>query len=153
MPGQLTTAGAAWAIIAFAFDALILFGLARLASLITAVHAARDDLAEAAVTAERVRAADSLRAAIGDRLAEAAGQSAAALQSITGAPVRAREQIAGAAAVARQALGPGTGSGRPVPGRAMARSLPGGGWEAAGFAVGAGRPRGDVMRACGLLRP
>ena len=41
----------------------------------------RLDLAEAAVTAERVRAADSLRAAIGDRLAEAAGQSAAALQS------------------------------------------------------------------------
>jgi two-component system, NarL family, sensor histidine kinase DesK len=104
LPGQLTTAGAAWAVIAFAFDALILFGLARLANLITAVYAARDDLAEAAVTAERVRTADSLRAAIGDRLAEAAGQSAAALQSIAGAPVRAREQIAGAAAVARQAL-------------------------------------------------
>ena len=39
-------------------DALILFGLARLADLIAAVHAARDELAEAAVTAERLRAAE-----------------------------------------------------------------------------------------------
>src|SRR5262249_55660528 len=69
---QSTTVAAVWAIIAFVFDALILFGLARLADLITAVHAARNELAEAAVTAERVSAADSLRAAIGGRLAEAA---------------------------------------------------------------------------------
>ena len=62
---------ALWAMFAFVFDAMILFGLARLADLVTAVHEARDELAEAAVTAERVRAADSLRAAIGDRLAPA----------------------------------------------------------------------------------
>ena len=96
---------AVWATIAFVFDALILFGLARLADLITAVHAARDELAEAAVTAERVRAADSLRAAIGGRLAEAAGRSAAALQAIAGNPSLAREHIATAAATAREALG------------------------------------------------
>jgi len=71
-----------WAVIAFVLDALILFGLARLADLIAAVHAARDELAEAAVTAERLRAADSLRAAVGDRLAAAAGRAAAALQAI-----------------------------------------------------------------------
>jgi len=53
---QPTTTAAAWAMTAFAFDALILFGLARLADLITAVHAARDELAEAAVNAERVEA-------------------------------------------------------------------------------------------------
>ncbi|MGH3169301.1 MAG: hypothetical protein ACRDN0_25900, partial [Trebonia sp.] len=60
LPHQPTTPAAVWAMIAFVLDALVLFGLARLADLIAAVHAARDELAEAAVTAERVRAADSL---------------------------------------------------------------------------------------------
>jgi hypothetical protein len=104
LPHQLATVAAAWAIIAFVFDALILFGLARLADLVTAVHAARDELAESAVTAERVKAADSLRAAIGGRLAEAAGWSAAALQAIAGNPALAREHIAATAATAREAL-------------------------------------------------
>ena len=102
---QPTTPEAVWAMIAFVFDALVLFGLARLVDLITAVHAARNELAEAAVTAERVRAADSLRAAIGGRLAEAAGRSAAALQAITGNPPLAREHIAATAVTAREALG------------------------------------------------
>jgi two-component system, NarL family, sensor histidine kinase DesK len=96
---------ALWAMLAFVFDALILFGLARLADLVTAVHAARNELAEAAVTAERVRAADSLRAAIGGRLTEAAGRSAAALQAIAANPSLAREHIAAIAVTARAALG------------------------------------------------
>ena len=104
LASQSATAAAVWATFAFVFDALILFGLARLADLIRAVHAARDELAEAAVTAERVRAADSLRAAVGSRLAEAAGQPAAALQAIAGNPSLAREQIAETAVTARQAL-------------------------------------------------
>jgi two-component system sensor histidine kinase DesK len=95
---------AAWTTFAFVFDTLVLFGLARLADLIGAVHAARDELAEAAVTAERVRAADSLRAAVDGRLAEAAGRSAAALQAIAGNPSLAREQIAATAVTARRAL-------------------------------------------------
>jgi two-component system sensor histidine kinase DesK len=105
LPNQPTVPAAVWAMIAFVFDALILFGLARLANLITAVHAARDELAEAAVTAERVRAADSLRAAAGGRLAEAAGRSAAALQAIAGNPSVARQHIAATAVTAREALG------------------------------------------------
>ena len=68
------------------------------------MHAARDELAEAAVTAERLRAADSLRAAVGGRLAEAAGRSAAALQAIARNPSQAREHLAETAATARQAL-------------------------------------------------
>jgi two-component system, NarL family, sensor histidine kinase DesK len=93
-----------WAVIAFVLDALILFGLARLADLIAAVHAARDELAEAAVTAERLRAVGSLRAAVGDRLTAAAGRAAAALQTITRSQPRAREHLAATAAAARQAL-------------------------------------------------
>jgi len=102
---QPTTQAAVWAMIAFVYDMLVLFGLARLADLITAVHAARDELAEAAVTAERVRAADSLRTATGDRLAEAAGRLAAALQAIAVYPSVAREHIAATAVTAREALG------------------------------------------------
>ena len=101
---QSTTVAAVWAMIAFVFDALILFGLARLADLVTAVHAARNELAEAAVTAERVRAADSLRAAVGGRLTEAAGRSAAALQAIAANPALAREHIAVTEVTAREAL-------------------------------------------------
>jgi len=95
---------AVWTTFAFVFDALVLFALARLTDLIRAVHAARDELAEAAVTAERVGAADSLRTTIGGRLAEAAGRSAAALQAIAGDSSLAREQIAVTAMTARQAL-------------------------------------------------
>jgi two-component system sensor histidine kinase DesK len=98
------TAFAVWTVIAFALDALVLFGLARLADLITAVHTARDELAEAAVIAERLRAADNLRAAIGDRLTAAAGRAAAALQTIARSQPRAREHLAETAAAARQAL-------------------------------------------------
>ena len=93
-----------WAAIAFVLDALILFGLARLADLIAAVHAARDELAEAAVTAERLRAADSLRVAVGDRLVAAAVWATAALRAITRSQKQAREDLAEAAAAARQAL-------------------------------------------------
>jgi two-component system sensor histidine kinase DesK len=92
------------AMVVFVLDTLVMFGLARLADLVTAVHAARDELAEAAVTAERVKAADSLRAAFGSRLAEAASRSAAALAAIAVNPARAREQTAAAAMTARQAL-------------------------------------------------
>jgi two-component system sensor histidine kinase DesK len=105
LPHQPSTAAAVSAMFFFAYDALVLFGLGRLTDLVTAVHAARDELAEAAVTAERVRAADSLRAAIGGRLAEAGGRSAAALRAIAGNPPLAREHIAATGVTAREALG------------------------------------------------
>jgi hypothetical protein len=65
LSNQPTMSAAVSAVFVFVFDAVVLFGLARLTDLITAVHAARGELAEAAVTEERVRAADSLRAAVG----------------------------------------------------------------------------------------
>jgi hypothetical protein len=74
LSNQPTMPAAVSAMFVFVFDAVVLFGLARLTDLITAVHAARDELAEAAVTEERVRAADSLRAAVGGRLADRAGR-------------------------------------------------------------------------------
>jgi two-component system, NarL family, sensor histidine kinase DesK len=104
LPYASAPSAALWVLIAFAANALVLFGLARLADLIVQVHAARGELAEAAVTAERVRAADSLRLVIGDRLSAAASQAAAALRTITRSPAKAREHIAETAAAARRAL-------------------------------------------------
>lgn len=104
LPYASAASAALWVLIAFAANALVLFGLARLADLIMQVHAARGELAEAAVTAERARAMDSLRLAIGDRLFAAAGQADAALQAIAQSPARAREHIADTAAAARRAL-------------------------------------------------
>jgi two-component system, NarL family, sensor histidine kinase DesK len=104
LPYSPSVPAAVWSLFAFVFDGFVLFGLARLTDLIKAVHAARDELAESAVTAERVTAADRLRAAIGNRLTMTAGRSAAALQAIAGNPALAREHIAAAAVTAREAL-------------------------------------------------
>ena len=95
---------AIWVLVAFAINALVLFGLARLADLVATVHAARSELADAAITAERLRTADSLRLAMGDRLAAAAGQAAAALQAIGRSQAQARGHVAEAGAAARRAL-------------------------------------------------
>ena len=125
LPSQSTTVAAVWAMFAFVFDALILFGLARLADLITAVHAARNELAEAAVTAERVRAADSLRAAIGGRLTEAAGRSAATAAGNRREPVAGPRAHRGDGGDRPRGTHRGAGSGGTVPGRAMAGGRPG----------------------------
>ena len=104
LPWAPAPSAALWILIAFAIDALVLFGLARLADLIVQVHAARGELAEAAVIAERIRAADNLRLAIGDRLSAAAGRAAAALQAIALSQAEAREHIAETGAAARRAI-------------------------------------------------
>ena len=104
LPWAPAPSAALWILIAFAIDALVLFGLARLADLIVQVHAARGELAKAAVIAERIRAADNLRLAIGDRLSAAAGRAAAALQAIALSQAEAREHIAETGAAARRAI-------------------------------------------------
>jgi two-component system, NarL family, sensor histidine kinase DesK len=104
LPFHPGAASAVWIVVAFALNALTLFGLARLADLIAAVHAARDELAAAALNAERLRAADSLRAAVGDHLTAAAGLATAALRAIDRNSGQAREHVMQTAAAARQAL-------------------------------------------------
>jgi two-component system, NarL family, sensor histidine kinase DesK len=104
LPYAPALSAAAWTLIAFAINALVLFGLARLADLVATVHAARGELADVAITAERLRAADSLRLAIGDRLTVAAGRAAAAMQAMDCSRAQAREHVAEAGAAARRAL-------------------------------------------------
>jgi two-component system, NarL family, sensor histidine kinase DesK len=104
LPYLPAPSAAIWVLVAFAINALVLFGLARLADLVATVHAARGELADAAITAERLRTADTLRLAMGDRLAAAAGQAAAALQAIGRSQAQARGHVAEAGSAARRAL-------------------------------------------------
>jgi two-component system sensor histidine kinase DesK len=103
-PASAASGAVAWTLFAFVIDALALFGLARMADLVAAVHAARNELAEAAVTAERLRVTDTLRATIGDPLAFAARRTAAAKAELAVNQSLAREYLAETAAAARQAL-------------------------------------------------
>jgi two-component system sensor histidine kinase DesK len=103
LPGYGLSTGLA--LVAFMVnDALALFGLARLADMVSEVSAARAELADLAVSRERLRAAAVLRSAVGDRLTSISGRAAAALRAADRAPERARELIAEAGSLARQAL-------------------------------------------------
>jgi signal transduction histidine kinase len=81
-----------------------LFGLVRLADLVTDLHAARTELATLTVANERLRAADRLSAAIGDRLDTVTAQARAARTALARAPDQARALLVEAAGIARQAL-------------------------------------------------
>jgi two-component system sensor histidine kinase DesK len=94
----------AWAFIVPVNTALALFGLARLADLVTDLHATQTELAALAVTQQRLRSASHLRAAIVDRLELIAARAKAALPVLARSPDRARGQLIEAAGIARQAL-------------------------------------------------
>ncbi|WP_327002473.1 histidine kinase [Dactylosporangium sp. NBC_01737] len=83
--------------------ALPLFGLVRLSSLVAELRLARTELADAAVTEERLRTAARLRATVGDRLEAVTAHAGAALAALGPDPDRARAHLAEAARVARQA--------------------------------------------------
>jgi two-component system sensor histidine kinase DesK len=81
-----------------------LFGLVRLAGLAGELHATRTELAALTVARVRLRAAERLRAAIGDRIETVATRARAALAVLARAPDEARTQLTEAAGTARQAL-------------------------------------------------
>jgi two-component system, NarL family, sensor histidine kinase DesK len=93
LPGYGLSAGLAL-VVFMVDDALALFGLARLADMVSEVSAARAELADLAVSRERLRTAAVLRSAVGDRLTSISGRAAAALRVADRAPERARELIA-----------------------------------------------------------
>ncbi|MCO1656423.1 sensor histidine kinase [Pseudonocardia humida] len=86
------------------YAAAALFGLIRLSGLVDELRAARTELATLTVAGERLRAADRLRAAVGDRLDAAVACARAASALLTSAPEEARARLAEAAGCARQAL-------------------------------------------------
>jgi two-component system sensor histidine kinase DesK len=83
---------------------LALFGLARLADLVAKVHAARGELADLAINRERLRAAETMRSAIGERLVAVSDRAETALRVLDHSQAQARELIAEAGVLTRQAL-------------------------------------------------
>lgn len=84
--------------------ALEVFGLTRLAGLITDLHAARSELGKVAVARERTRFARDLHDLLGLSLAAIGPKSAAAGAALTGDPERARVELREILVVARHAL-------------------------------------------------
>jgi two-component system, NarL family, sensor histidine kinase DesK len=109
-----------WVITYYVDDALVCFGIIRLAQLVAEVEQARRQAAELAVARERLQAAGSLQAAVGQRLADVAARTAAARQALPRDAAEARAQVAAAGAAARDAvararsvmIGPGQPPGR-----------------------------------------
>jgi two-component system sensor histidine kinase DesK len=104
LPWTPAWSAALWVVIVFVDDCLILFGLVRLADLVTELQAARGQLAELAVARERVQASEDLQDAVGDRLADIAAMAAVAQQALPGDPAGARAQIRAAGITARDAI-------------------------------------------------
>lgn len=91
-----------WMLVAPVVTGLALFGLVRLADLVAALRAAKTELADLAVAAERRWSADRLRTAIGDNLETVAEHTRAALAVLPSD--QARAELAEAAKAARRGL-------------------------------------------------
>jgi two-component system, NarL family, sensor histidine kinase DesK len=85
-------------------DALILFGMVRLAQIVGDVEAARSRAAQLAAARERLEAARSLQAAVGQRLATITAKATAARRVLSEDAARAQADIAAAGTTARNAV-------------------------------------------------
>ena len=95
---------ALWVAIVFVDDCLIFFGMVRLADLMEQLQSARAQAAELAIAGERLRAAEELQAAVGERLTDVAALTTAAQHALSGNPAEARERIVAAGVTAREAV-------------------------------------------------
>jgi len=85
-------------------DALLSFGMLRLTQILGEVADARRQAADLAVARERLRAAQSLQAAVGERLAGVAAQAALARRALARDGAAASARMAAAGAAAREAV-------------------------------------------------
>ncbi len=85
-------------------DALLSFGMLRLTQILGEVEHARRQAADLAVARERLRAAQSLQAAVGERLAGVAAQAELARRSLPRDGAAARGAMAAAGIAAREAV-------------------------------------------------
>lgn len=88
----------------YADDALLPFGMLRLTQILGEVEDAQRQAGDLAVAQERLRAAQSLQVAVGQRLAGVAAQAAAARRALAGDGAAARVQMAAAGTAAREAV-------------------------------------------------
>ncbi|MET8507364.1 histidine kinase [Streptomyces sp. NPDC004787] len=93
--------GGPYAVLTTAAIGAVMHSLLRLPELVTRLDATRDDLARAVVAAERLRVADRLRAALGDRLGAVTGCLRRARVRLDERPEAAREAAADAGRTVR----------------------------------------------------
>jgi two-component system sensor histidine kinase DesK len=103
-PGEPPVISIAYAIISTIITGLIIYGLTRLASVVTAMHAARTEMAKLAVAAERLRFARDLHDLLGYSLSAISLKSELTHRLVTKNPGRAEEELAQILEISRQAL-------------------------------------------------
>jgi two-component system, NarL family, sensor histidine kinase DesK len=95
--------GALWAAVAFTDLGLAFFGIVRLAQLVGELQQARSQAEGLAVAAERLKMAEELQSAVGERLDYIAATAAVACQALPRDPGAARAQVTAAGSAAREA--------------------------------------------------
>jgi signal transduction histidine kinase len=103
LPSPTVWFGVVWVVVYYVNDALVFFGLVRLVQIVGEVEEARRQAEDLAVARERLRAAEALQAAVGERLASIAAKAAAAFQALPRDQAQARAQIASSGVAAREA--------------------------------------------------
>ena len=91
-------------VVYYADDALLLFGMVRLAQIVGNVEEARSQAAQLAAARERLEAAEALQAAVGQRLAAITAKATAARRALSEDAARARADIAAVGSTARSAV-------------------------------------------------
>jgi two-component system, NarL family, sensor histidine kinase DesK len=104
LPLPQTWMSVSWVVTYYVDDALVFFGMVRLAQIVGEVEQARGQATDLAVARERLQAAGSLQAAVGQRLADVAAMIAAARQALSRDATSARAQVAAAGVTARDAV-------------------------------------------------
>jgi len=95
---------AVWLLIAFADNGLALFGLTWLAELVRQVDSTRNELADAAITRQRLAVAERLRSMIGQRIETVTERAKSTLRALPHDEPDARAEIGAAAIIAREML-------------------------------------------------
>ncbi|MFS8100146.1 histidine kinase [Lentzea alba] len=98
------TVSVTWAVIAATNHGLVLYALTRLRSMLTELYEAREELATAAVTQERLRFARDLHDLLGYSLSAITLKSELTHRLVTIDPDRARQELGEVLEISRQAL-------------------------------------------------
>ncbi len=104
VPYEPVVHAAVWLSITFADNGLALFGLTWLAELVRQVDSTRDELADAAITRQRLAVAERLRSMIGQRIDTVTERAKATLRALPHDEADARAEIRAAAVISREML-------------------------------------------------
>jgi two-component system, NarL family, sensor histidine kinase DesK len=105
VPYEPAVHAAVWLLIAFADNGLALFGLTWLAELVRQVDSTRDELADAAITRQRLAVAERLRSMIGQRIETVTERAKGTLRALSANDEDdARAEIRAAAVISREML-------------------------------------------------